>query len=182
VTSRWRSECAALAGAALIALAAAPAVAQDDPQVQDLTLPVQDLTLSVASLDDSLSTSESNTRVEVTLAADVLFRFDRASLTRKAHSRIVEAAGKIEENDPAFVRVVGYTDSKGSDSYNLALSRRRAAAVTRALEDQLGGGALRMRTSGRGEASPVAPNTKPNGADNPRGRARNRRVEVVFPR
>jgi len=182
VTSRWRSERAALAGLALAALAAAPAVAQESPQVQSLTLPVQDLTLSSASLDDSISTSESNRRVEVTLAADVLFRFDRASLTRRAQSRIEQAAAKIDENDPAFVRVVGYTDSKGSHSYNLGLSRRRAAAVAAALRAELGGGAPPIRTLGRGEASPVAPNRKPNGADNPRGRARNRRVEVVFAR
>jgi outer membrane protein OmpA-like peptidoglycan-associated protein len=182
VPSRWRSEQAALVGVALAALAAGPAIAQESLQVKDLTLPVQDLTLSSASLDDSVSTSESNRRVEVTLAADVLFRFDRASLTRRARSRIEVAATKIEENDPAFVRVVGYTDSKGAHSYNLGLSRRRAAAVAAALRAELGGAAPRIRTLGRGAARPVAPNEKPNGEDNPRGRARNRRVEVVFPR
>jgi outer membrane protein OmpA-like peptidoglycan-associated protein len=188
VACRWRSEGAALAGAALLALAAAPAPAQNDEGVLDLTLPVQDLTLESARLDDSLSTAESNDRVEVTLAADVLFRFDSASLSRRAQSRITEAAERIAEDDPRVVRVTGYTDSRGSDAYNLGLSRRRAAAVTEALRAELSSGgsggeaAPRLRTSGRGEADPVAPNTKPDGTDNPRGRARNRRVEVVFPR
>jgi outer membrane protein OmpA-like peptidoglycan-associated protein len=184
VASRWRSEGAALAGAALLALAAAPATAQDEPGVLDLTLPVQDLTLESARLDDSLSTSESSERVEVRLAADVLFRFDSASLSRRAQSRIAEAAGKIAENDPPVVRVTGYTDSMGPDAYNLGLSRRRAGAVTRALRAELdgGGAAPRLRTSGRGEADPVAHKAKPDGTDDPRGRARNRRVEVVFPR
>jgi outer membrane protein OmpA-like peptidoglycan-associated protein len=181
VTSRWRSEVAAFA-AALVALAAAPATAQDGDAVHDLTLPVQDLTLNSARLDDSLSTSESNTRVQVTLAADVLFRFDSAELTRRARSRIAEAAAKIEADDPSVVRVTGHTDSKGSDAYNLGLSRRRAAAVTAALRAELGGAAPPLRTAGRGETDPVAPNTKPNGDDNPRGRERNRRVEVAFPR
>jgi outer membrane protein OmpA-like peptidoglycan-associated protein len=182
VASRWRSEGAALAGAALLALATAPALAQDDPGVLDLTLPVQDLTLESARLDGSLSTAESNERVEVTLAADVLFRFDSASLSRGAQSRIDEAVERITENEPRVVRVTGYTDSMGSDAYNLGLSRSRAAAVTEALRRELGSGAPRLRSSGRGEADPVAPNTKPDGTDNPRGRARNRRVEVVFPR
>ena len=80
MTSRCRSERAALLGAVLMALAATPAGAQDDG-VLDLTLPVLDLTLNSARLDNSLSTSESNRRVKVTLAADVLFRFDSARLS-----------------------------------------------------------------------------------------------------
>lgn len=186
MTSRCRSEGAALLGAVLIALAAAPAGAQDDgvqdDGVLDLTLPVLDLTLNSARLDNSLSTSESNRRVKVTLAADVLFRFDSAKLGPKAESRISEAAAKIGDDDPPVVHVVGYTDSKGSDDYNLGLSRRRAASVAHALRAELGGAAPRLQTRGRGEADPVAPNTKPDGSDNPRGRARNRRVEVVFRR
>jgi hypothetical protein len=81
MTSRWRSR--ALLRAALVALAATPAAAQDD-SVRDLILPVEDLTLRSASLDDSLSTEESNKRVEVTLAAEVLFRFDSAELSGRA--------------------------------------------------------------------------------------------------
>jgi outer membrane protein OmpA-like peptidoglycan-associated protein len=184
VASRWRSEAAALVAAGLLALAAAPALAQrgDQDGVLDITLPVQDLTLESARLDNSLSTKESNERIAVTLAADVLFRFDSAALTGKAESRIDEAAERIRADGPAAVRVTGYTDSRGSDAYNLGLSRRRAAAVAAALRAELGGEAPTLRTRGRGEADPVAPNTQPDGSDNPRGRARNRRVEVVFPR
>ena len=166
----------------LLLVAAAPAFAQSGASdgVVDLTLPVQDLSLNTASLDNSVATAESTKRVEVTLAADVLFAFDRASLTGKAQSRIAEAAAKIAESEPTVVRVTGHTDAKGADGYNLGLSRRRAAAVADALQDVLGADAPSMRTRGRGEADPVAPNTKQDGSDNPRGRARNRRVEVVF--
>jgi outer membrane protein OmpA-like peptidoglycan-associated protein len=184
VASRWRSEAAAALGAAIVALAAAPALSQQAEQdgVLDLTLPVQDLTLESARLDDSLSTKESNKSVAVTLAADVLFRFDSAALTGRAESRIDEAAERIRADGPTSVRVTGYTDSKGSDAYNLGLSRRRATAFAAALRAELGGEAPKLRASGRGEADPVASNTKPDGSDNPRGRARNRRVEVTFPR
>jgi len=166
----------------VLLVAAAPALAQSGGAdgVLDLTLPVQDLSLNTASLDNSVATEESTKRVEVTLAADVLFAFDRASLTGKAQSRIAEAAAKIAESEPSVVRVTGYTDAKGADGYNLGLSRRRAAAVVDALQDELGADAPSMRTRGRGEADPVAPNTKKDGSDNPRGRARNRRVEIVF--
>ncbi|PYR56047.1 MAG: hypothetical protein DMF85_17785 [Acidobacteria bacterium] len=39
-----------------------------------------------------------------------------------------------------------------------------------------------MRTKGWGKAKPIAPNTKPDGSDDPDGRAKNRRVEVVVNR
>jgi outer membrane protein OmpA-like peptidoglycan-associated protein len=179
VRFRWRSEAAA--GAVLLALAAAPAAGQG-PGVLDLTLPVQDLSLNTSRLDNSLSTLESNRRVELTLAADVLFRFDRATLSGRAASRIAEAAEKIRASDPRVVRVTGYTDAKGSPAYNLGLSRRRAAAVARALRAKLGADAPPISTRGRGEEDPVAPNTRRDGSDNPRGRARNRRVTIAFPR
>lgn len=45
---------------------------------------------------------------------------------------------------------------------------------------RLGVGAGRMDAVGVGEGQPVAPNEAPDGADDPEGRARNRRVEVVI--
>ena len=170
MTSRWRSERAALLGAALVALAAAPAGAQDEPGVLDLILPVQDLTLKSSRLDGSLSTSESNRRVEVTLAADVLFRFDSASLSSRARSRIAEAAAKIGEDEPPVVRVTGHTDSRGAARYNHRLSLRRAAAVAEVLRDAFP--ELRVEVAGAGETEPRASNRRAA------GRARNRRVEI----
>ena len=182
MTSRWRSERAALLGAALVALAAAPAAAQDESGVLDLILPVQDLTLKSTRLDGSLSTSESNKRVEVTLAADVLFRFDSASLTRpgavahrrgRREDRRERPAGRARHGPHRLARL-----RRLQPRAQPPPRRRRDAA----LHAELGADAPRLSTRGRGEADPVAPNAKPDGTDNPRGRARNRRVEVVFPR
>jgi OmpA-OmpF porin, OOP family len=159
-----------------LAIVAAPATAAEvRPQVLDIRL-------TVISLDGSVSTTESERRVEVTLAADVLFAFDKASLTSRARGRIGEVAARIRKGRAARVRVNGYTDSKGSAGYNLRLSKRRATAVAGALRRQLGAGAPPLQANGRGEANPVAPNTKKDGSDNPRGRARNRRVTVVISR
>lgn len=77
------------------------------------------------------------------------------------------------------VRVVGHTDSVGDDGSNQVLSLRRAQAIVDSLEG-LGVASSRLRTEGAGETSPVAPNEHPDGADNPEGRALNRRVEVYF--
>ncbi len=79
-------------------------------------------------------------------------------------------------------RVDGYTDSKGSSSYNDRLSQRRADAVATALRRALSGAAPRLRTVGHGEEDPVAANQTEDGEDNPRGRAKNRRVTVSFGR
>jgi outer membrane protein OmpA-like peptidoglycan-associated protein len=180
-----RSRISALAAAALIAALPATALAQEidiEDRNTDLVLPVVDLTLETSSLDRSVSAEESTKEVKVTLAADVLFRFDRASLTGRARTRIAEAAERIRQGKPGTVEVVGHTDSRGSDAYNDRLSRRRAKAVARALRAALGAGAPVLSTEGRGERQPVAANTKPDGSDNPRGRARNRRVTVSFGR
>lgn len=179
---RWRAEHGGTLVALVVAALAAPlaAGAQQPAQVLDLELPVLDLTYSDSSLDDSLQSEDLGKEVRLTLAADVLFRFNQASLTPKARSRLAEASRRIEAADPAMVRVEGYTDSKGSPAYNLRLSRRRAEAVAGALRKSLRGGPS-LRTSGRGEQDPVAANTV-DGEDNPRGRAKNRRVTLRFGR
>ncbi|MBW1660432.1 MAG: OmpA family protein, partial [Deltaproteobacteria bacterium] len=72
----------------------------------------------------------------------------------------------------------GHTDSKGSEEYNLALSQRRADSVKVWLIEEGGLKGITIITKGYGESKPVAPNTKPDGSDNPEGRAKNRRVEI----
>jgi outer membrane protein OmpA-like peptidoglycan-associated protein len=158
-----------------LALAAAPGVV-------DIELPVVDLEYQTASLDDSIQTAESSKQVTVTLAADVLFKFDKAALSPRARARIGEVTARISQADPQTIKIDGYTDSKGSGAYNLGLSRRRAAAVAVAFRKRLGGATPRLVVRGHGEADPVAANTCKDGSDNPQGRARNRRVTITFPR
>jgi outer membrane protein OmpA-like peptidoglycan-associated protein len=116
----------------------------------------------------------------VTLNADVLFAFDSAKLNARAGNLINEArsilTAKADPTKP--VSVIGYTDSKGSPTYNQTLSRQRANAAAKAL--RAGNlGSIKLNVSGRGEADPVAPNATGAG-DNPRGRALNRRVEITY--
>lgn len=113
------------------------------------------------------------------VGADALFAFDKASLapdaevTLKALLPLLGQAGK----HPASIE--GHTDSKGDEAYNQALSERRARAVKDWLASH---GALAAATPilGWGERKPVAPNAKADGSDDPAGRQKNRRVEVVL--
>ncbi|MEU6720129.1 OmpA family protein [Nonomuraea sp. NPDC046802] len=142
---------------------------------------VLDIGERVANLDESVTNETTGTQRTITVAADVLFTFDKATLTSKAKSRLEEAAALLKsEARGKPVKIDGYTDAKGSDSYNLELSRRRAQAVRDALAGLIPG--TDFTVAGHGEADPVAPNALPDGGDNPKGRAKNRRVEIGFSR
>ena len=167
---------AGLAALAAVAVLAPAAGAQPPSNVQDLTLPVEDLSLPVASLDRSVTETSS----KVTLAADVLFAFNSSKLNGRAPSRIDQAVAAIRKAPAGSVRVVGYTDSKGSPGFNVGLSRRRAAAVEKVLAKAVRG--RKLVALGRGEANPVASNTNKDGSDSPKGRALNRRVEILIPK
>ncbi len=118
----------------------------------------------------------------VSLPADVLFEFDKATLTPAAEQSLRSVADLVRQGAPGAVTVLGHTDGKGSDAYNEDLSERRAEAVAEWFARQPGVRDRDYRTEGKGEREPVAPNTRPDGGDNPQGRAQNRRVEVVIPR
>lgn len=152
-------------------------------EISELTLPVLDLQLETASLDGNVRRVETRDEVRLRLAADVLFRFDSARLSPRAQRRLATVADELRRVEAGtVVRVEGHTDSRGTTSYNAGLSRRRAESVRAALGAELDGEGPRLVTSGRGERDPVAANTKPDGSDSPRGRARNRRVEIRIPR
>lgn len=75
------------------------------------------------------------------------------------------------------VTIWGHSDSHGSDSVNMAASRRRAEAVRHYLEEH-GVPRQRLTVIALGESRPVAPNRNLDGTDNSEGRAKNRRVEI----
>jgi outer membrane protein OmpA-like peptidoglycan-associated protein len=116
-------------------------------------------------------------KIKINLAADVLFDFDKADLRPEAGPALDKVAAVLQSYPKAAVLIEGHTDAKGNDAYNQKLSERRADSVRR----WLGGHGIgtAMTTRGWGRARPVAPNTKPNGADDPVGRQKNRRVEIT---
>jgi outer membrane protein OmpA-like peptidoglycan-associated protein len=105
-----------------------------------------------------------------TLAGNA-FGSGSANLTAPAQASLRALAGQLRGGG-GRIDIEGHTDSQGADAANLALSKQRAEAVRRVLEDAGLPGA-RLSATGKGETAPVADNT---GAD---GRARNRRVEII---
>lgn len=139
---------------------------------------VSSLTANISDLN--VRVTDMSTIIE--LPADVLFAFDKAELTPEATNALTKAADLIRQGAPGEIEIVGHTDSKGSDDYNDDLSRRRAQAVADWFGQQVGVRQRSFEVIGRGEIEPVVPNETADGADDPEGRAKNRRVEVVIPR
>jgi outer membrane protein OmpA-like peptidoglycan-associated protein len=151
-------------------------------KVRDLVFRVRDLVFHIEDMGgkiESLAVKETATELRIDLAADVLFDFDKASLLDKAQQTLSQAAGIIRDKAKGTVRIDGYTDAKGTDAYNQALSERRAAAVEGWLKTHGDLKNVSFVTHGFGAKNPVAPNTKPDGSDDPDGRKKNRRVEIV---
>jgi outer membrane protein OmpA-like peptidoglycan-associated protein len=170
-----------LAAIALGALCAMPAHAQGQAQehagkILDLIFKVEDLAGKV----ESLQVRETETETRIELPADILFDFDKADIRPAAAPALKQAAEIIRKGARGTVTVEGHTDAKGSAGYNQKLSERRSVSVQKWLVEREGLRGTRFQSKGFGAARPVAPNTKPNGADDPEGRQKNRRVEIVF--
>ena len=97
------------------------------------------------------------------------FEFDSAKLTPEAQVILDNQAAVLKE-ESIKVRILGHTDSIGTEEYNLDLSERRARSVEEYLRSK-GVDDSRMEIEGCGFSQPVAPN------DTKEGRAKNRRVE-----
>ncbi len=108
----------------------------------------------------------------------VNFDFDKATLRPDAVSILNEAIEILKRYPDLKVEVAGHTDSIGSDAYNQGLSERRAKTVYDYLTSNGVDAARLAGPTGYGESRPIAPNTNPDGSDNPEGRAQNRRTEL----
>ena len=152
-------------------------------QQQRLEQQRQELARNRELLDElrrqNLEARETERGVVVNLP-DVLFAFARANLTLSAHEKVEDIAetlnGRARDRQ---ISIEGHTDAIGSEAYNQQLSERRAENVAIALEDS-GVSRSRITIHGFGERYPVVPNSNPDGTDNPAGREKNRRVEVVI--
>ncbi|HEY6390025.1 MAG TPA: OmpA family protein [Bryobacteraceae bacterium] len=104
--------------------------------------------------------------------SDVLFDFNKYTLRPGAKEKLAKISGIILSHPGLKLEVDGYTDSIGSDSYNMKLSDERADAVRTYLTAQ-GIASDNVTAKGFGKENPVASN------DTPAGRQQNRRVELV---
>jgi OmpA-OmpF porin, OOP family len=126
-------------------------------------------------LEDELAglpTRQTDRGLVVTLGEEILFDVDQAELKPGGAQQLARVADFLLNHPDRGVVVEGHTDSTASDSYNLALSQRRANAVEDFLISQ-GVDPTRIGARGYGEQLPVATN------DTAAGRQENRRVELL---
>jgi outer membrane protein OmpA-like peptidoglycan-associated protein len=167
---------------ALLALAFVGASGQTQPgkilPIEGKVLDIKGATLGLDARLKDLGARVVGEEIVIALAADVLFDFDKHDLKPAAVESLTKVAAVLKDLDDSPATVEGHTDAKGDDAYNLALSKRRAEAVENWLVKSGGVDAARISAKGLGETRPVASNTKPDGADDPEGRKKNRRVEI----
>ena len=159
-----------------------PPVDLQVPPPLDLKFQTMDLQFSVEDVKgavQALAVKETATEVKIELAGDVLFDFDKSDIRSEAEAALQRVAELIKQYPRSSVSIDGYTDGKGANAYNLRLSDKRAAAVKNWLVHQGGIDGKRIKTKGWGQVNPIAPNTNPDGSDNPAGRQKNRRVEIT---
>jgi outer membrane protein OmpA-like peptidoglycan-associated protein len=103
----------------------------------------------------------------------ILFDVSAATIKPESNGVLKEIADALKANSGIKVKIIGHTDSDGSEAANLDLSKKRAEAVKDALINDYGIDASVMETDGKGESQPVADNKTKE------GKAQNRRVEFV---
>ena len=135
---------------------------------------------TVDALKSELGAQQTERGTVVSLASDVTFDFDKASVRDNARPTLDRLAELIKASPAGAISIEGHTDAKGDDDYNKRLSEQRAAAVKAYLVGK-GIDAAKLTTIGLGELRPVAPNATSDGGDDEAGRQRNRRVEVILP-
>jgi OOP family OmpA-OmpF porin len=101
----------------------------------------------------------------------VFFDFDSSAITAQGRQVIDQAVEAAKSNGSNMVIAIGYADRAGTETYNLALSKRRAEAVRKALVAQ-GVDDGKISIMAKGEADPLVPT--PDGVREPQ----NRRVEI----
>jgi outer membrane protein OmpA-like peptidoglycan-associated protein len=154
----------ALIGAGIGALAGGSVGYYMDKQEAELRAELEGTGVSVTRMGDNIT---------LNMPGNVTFDTDSSAL-RLQFFGVLNSVGKVlTEYDKTVVEVAGHTDSTGSDSYNMQLSRRRANTVgeylyTQGIMDQ------RIISVGMGEHHPIADNSTPE------GRQLNRRVEITL--
>lgn len=152
----------ALIGAGVGALAGGAVGNYMDQQEAQLRAKLQGSGVSVTRVGDN---------IVLNMPSNVTFGVDQSNIQPQFQATLESVALVFKEYDSTLVDIIGYTDSTGSDSYNLTLSQQRATSVARTLS-QYGVDSRRFFVEGRGKANPIADNSTEQ------GRAQNRRVEI----
>jgi outer membrane protein OmpA-like peptidoglycan-associated protein len=148
-------------------------------ELEKRSIELQQRELDLDKARQEFEAQQSGRSLSMNLSGDVLFDYDKATLKPEAEQALKKVAVVLSQFPESKVTVEGYTDSKGTKSTNMQLSRERAQSVKDWLVKNGGVTAMSISTKGLGEQYPIAANKNPNGSDNPIGRALNRRVSII---
>ena len=123
---------------------------------------------------DAAARSRSAAGDQAAISAPVYFQFDRSEITDDGIRSLDQKVDALQRNPNVRLRIEGNADDSGSDEYNLALSQRRAAIVTRYLTDR-GIDASRLKVVAYGEERPACTTSRDEDC-----RSKNRRDEFVI--
>ena len=154
----------ALIGAGIGALAGGGIGMYMDNQELKLREELEGTGVSVTRIGDNIT---------LNMPGHVTFAFDSADISADFYPVLDSVSKVLNEFDQTFIEVAGHTDGIGSESYNQALSERRASSVAAYLRSRQVR-ADRLITIGGGERFPIADN------NTDAGRAQNRRVELTI--
>lgn len=118
-----------------------------------------------------VSVTRSGQQIILVMPSNITFDVDSSRIQSKFSETLISVGLVLKKFNKTLINVYGYTDSTGSDSYNLELSHQRAIAVATVLASQ-GVDQRRFYITGKGEADPIASNATET------GRSQNRRVEI----
>ena len=111
--------------------------------------------------------------IMATVKGPIFFDFDRSEIKSEAGAKLSRLGKVLRDNPRIQLDVVGHTDNRGNERYNMALGQQRAESAQRYLVEQEGIAAERLKVKSMGESAPVASN------ETAEGQAENRRVEFV---
>lgn len=151
-------------------------VSRQDSITKTLNKIVKDALLGFKA--DELSVEMKNGKVYVSMTDKLLFKSGSAAVEDKGKLAIKKLAEVLNKNNDIDIAIEGHTDNVPiktniyKDNWDLSVAR--ATSIVRMLNEEYSVNPIRLTASGKGEYFPVATN------DNPEGRAKNRRTEIIL--
>lgn len=143
-------------------------------------IPTQITTTNVKKIETELKAEKVHEGIRINVPETILFDFDKYNVRAQAKPTLAKINLLLRHYKNAQIFINGHTDNQGEDTYNLELSKKRSAAIKYYFINVFKVQNTRMQTKGYGKNKPIAPNNNPDGSDNPIGREKNRRVELII--
>lgn len=164
-------------------------IAQTTVKIENITanqtateeqLPTQITTETVKNIETELNAEKVPEGIRINVPETILFDFDKYNVRAQAKPTLTKINLLLRHYKNAQIFINGHTDNQGENAYNLELSQKRAAAVKYYFINVFKVQNTRMHTKGYGKTKPISPNNNLDGSDNPVGREKNRRVELII--